>query len=175
MLKKIISGCQTGSDRAALDIAIERGIKHGGWCPKDRVAEDGIIAEKYCLIETESQNVEQRTRKNIEVSDGTLVFVPKLPLKIIDGTKLTIEYVQSLLKPLLIIDLSNCDKANKEFCLWLEENNISILNIAGPRESSVKGIYNKTYNKFGEILDFAMKIENTAILETIILNPSIIY
>jgi hypothetical protein len=162
MLKKIISGCQTGCDRAALDVAMERGIEHGGWCPKGRISEDGIIPEKYNLLETESHNVEQRTKKNIEESEGTLVFVPQLPLKITDGTRLTIEYAQSILRPLLIIDLSSCDKANKEFCLWLQENNISILNIGGPRESSAEGIYDKTYNKFGEMLDFIIKMRNAA-------------
>ncbi len=160
-LKKIISGGQTGADRAALDVAIKRGVEHGGWCPRGRIAEDGIIAEKYSMTETESQNVEQRTKKNIEEADGTLVFVPQFPLEITDGTKLTIEYAQFLLKPLLIIDLSSCDRANEEFCLWLQENNISILNVGGPRESSAEAIYDKIHNKFGEMLDFTIKIGNT--------------
>jgi hypothetical protein len=57
MLKKIISGGQTGSDRAALDIAIVMGMEHGGWCPQNRIAEDGVIPERYSLFETESQNL----------------------------------------------------------------------------------------------------------------------
>jgi hypothetical protein len=154
LLKKIISGGQTGSDRAALDIAIKEGIKHGGWCPKSRIAEDGTIEKKYHLIEIASENVEQRTKKNIKESDGTLVFVPRLPLDITDGTRLTIEYTQAILKPLFIVDLSNCKKINEEFYSWLKKNNISILNVAGPRESSAKGIYHKTYDKFGEMIDW---------------------
>jgi hypothetical protein len=161
LLKKIISGGQTGSDRAALDIAIKIGIKHGGWCPKGRSAEDGVIAKKYHLIETISENTEQRTKKNIETSDATLVFVPQLPLEITDGTKLTIEYAQALLKPLFIVDLSNCKKINEEFYSWLKENNISILNIAGPRESNAEGIYRKTYDKFGEMIHFAITMTQT--------------
>jgi hypothetical protein len=162
MLKKIISGGQTGCDQAALDVAIKRAIEHGGWCPKGRISEYGIIPEKYNLLETESHEVEQRTRRNIEESDGTLVFVPQLPLEIKDGTRLTIEYAQSLLKPLLIINLSNCDKANEEFDSWLRKHNISIVNVGGPRQSSAEEIYDKTYNKFGEMLDFAIERGNVA-------------
>jgi hypothetical protein len=161
LLKKIISGGQTGSDRAALDIAIKIGIKHGGWCPKGRSAEDGAIAKKYHLIETKSKNIAQRTKKNIKTSDATLVFVPQLPLEITDGTKLTIKYAQALLKPLFIVDLANCKKINEEFYSWLKKNNISILNVAGPRESSVEGIYQKTYDKFAEMMDFAIKMLRT--------------
>ncbi len=157
MLKEIISGGQTGSDRAALDIAIKRGIKHGGWCPKNRIAEDGAIEEKYCLIETESEDAAQRTQKNIQSSDGTLVFVPKLPLEIIDGTKLTIEYAQSLGKPLFIVDLSNDGEVNEKFSSWLKKNHISVLNVGGPRESGSIGIYDGTYNKFDNMIEFMMK------------------
>ena len=161
LLKKIISGGQTGSDRAALDIAIKIGIKHGGWCPKGRIAEDGAIAKKYHLIETKSENTEQRTKKNIEESDGTLVFVPRLPLDITDGTRLTIKYAQALLRPLFIVDLTNCKKINEKFYSWLKKHNISILNVAGPRESIVEGIYQKTYDKFAEMMDFAIKLLRT--------------
>jgi hypothetical protein len=70
MLKKIISGAQTGADRAALDWAIASGFAHGGWCPCERKAEDGVIDAKYQLQETVSDNYRQRTRYNVEDSDG---------------------------------------------------------------------------------------------------------
>src|SRR3990167_717761 len=75
MLKKIISGGQTGVDRAALDVSIKMGIPHGGWCPRGRAAEDGIIAEHYNLIETNSGDPSERTKLNIQDSDGTLILV----------------------------------------------------------------------------------------------------
>jgi hypothetical protein len=73
-LIKIISGGQTGADRGALDAAIARGVSHGGWCPKGRRAEDGVISERYRLIETASHAYEHRTVANIENSDATLII-----------------------------------------------------------------------------------------------------
>ena len=83
---KIISGGQTGADRAALDFAIDHGIEHGGWCPKGRWAEDGAIAERYPLKETPSADVAQRTEWNARDSDGTLVITEGAPVA---GTALT--------------------------------------------------------------------------------------
>src|ERR1019366_2064013 len=71
---KIISGGQTGADRAALDWAIKNGILHGGWCPKGRRAEDGPIDARYQLKETPSSDPVQRTEWNARDSDGTVIF-----------------------------------------------------------------------------------------------------
>ena len=91
-LLKIISGGQTGGDRAALDAAIEMKIPYGGWCPKGRLAELGTtIPTKYILQETTSATFEERTKLNIRDSDGTLILVPETPIKVTDGTILTIE------------------------------------------------------------------------------------
>ena len=73
MIRKIVSGGQTGADRAALDWAIEHGIPHGGWCPAGRRAEDGVIAARYHLLKTPKHDYEQRTRWNVRDSDATLV------------------------------------------------------------------------------------------------------
>ena len=73
-LERIVSGGQTGADRAALDIAIRHGITHGGWCPKGRRAEDGPISCQYALTETPSEQYIQRTEWNVRDSDGTVVF-----------------------------------------------------------------------------------------------------
>src|SRR5262249_12810207 len=80
MIKKIISSAQTGADRAALDTAIKLNLPHGGWCPRGRFAEDGIIADFYALTETPSADSAQRTVWNVRDSDATVIFSisPKL-------------------------------------------------------------------------------------------------
>src|SRR3954462_12829698 len=70
----IVSGGQTGADRAALDWAIANGIRHGGWCPRGRLAEDGVIPDFYKLRETVSTEYAVRTERNICDSDGTVIF-----------------------------------------------------------------------------------------------------
>jgi hypothetical protein len=74
MPPKIVSGGQTGADRAALDWAIFHDLPHGGWCPKGRKAEDGVIPDQYQLTETSSASYPQRTQWNVRDSDGTVIF-----------------------------------------------------------------------------------------------------
>ena len=150
-----MSGGQTGVDRAALDAAILLDIEYGGWCPKGRLDEHGTIPTKYKNLEeiagefkTEKENYDARTRANIKGSKGTLIIVPKLsfPEKIKDGTKLTIEEAQRLKKPNLIVNLSNPIHVNAQLIVdWIEKNEISILNIGGPRESTCPGIYQASF------------------------------
>lgn len=146
MIEKIISGGQTGVDRAALDAAIKLNIPHGGWCPKGRLAElETTIPKKYLLKETATSDFSERTKLNIQDSDGTLIFVPSLPLpaSINDGTKLTEQEALARKKPHLIIDLSK--EINIHLITeWIKTQEIKILNIAGPRESLSPGIYQKT-------------------------------
>jgi hypothetical protein len=159
MIEKIISGGQTGVDMAALDIAIMFGIPHGGWCPKGRIQEKGsTIPQEYKLTEitgnfkTEKENYNARTKKNIETADGTLIFIPKIPLpsQIKDGTLLTIkeaEYQAKLLhkaKPLLINLSSDSSENIQIISNWIKKEKIKTLNIAGPRESTCPGIYQLT-------------------------------
>ncbi|WP_019216466.1 YpsA SLOG family protein, partial [Legionella tunisiensis] len=115
MLEKIVSGGQTGVDRAALDVAIDWNILYGGWCPKGRLDENGTIPKKYQYLKeleenylNDKENFDARTKKNIQDSDGTLILVPSLPLPetIKDGTLLTIEIVNSSKKPSFLVDLS---------------------------------------------------------------------
>src|SRR5262245_2006637 len=103
MLKKIISGGQTGVDRAALDVALELGIPGGGWCPKGRRAEDGPIPDRYPLTETPSEHYPQRTEWNVRDADGTLVLIRGQPQR---GSALTIAVAERLAKPKLVVDLS---------------------------------------------------------------------
>src|SRR5437764_6276902 len=98
-VKKIISGGQTGADRAALDFAIAKKILHGGWCPRGRVAEDGTIPCRYHLTETPSADSAQRTEWNVRDSDGTVIF--SLAPKLSGGSKKTFECAQQYQKPCL--------------------------------------------------------------------------
>jgi hypothetical protein len=144
MIKQIISGGQTGVDQAALAVASELGLKVGGWCPNGGLDEKGnCILKRYpSMKQTKTINPEVRTKLNIETSDGTLIIVPSLPLpeKIKDGTLLTINHVKEKKKPYLIISLDQTDSI-EQFKNWLiEHNTISVLNVAGPRESNWPGI-----------------------------------
>jgi hypothetical protein len=136
-IERIISGGQSGVDRAALDVALERGVPCGGWCPQGRWAEDGAIDERYPLAETESDEPAARTRCNVRDADGTLLIVIGAPD---GGTALTQELADEMEKPLLLIDPRRDDAADVVRG-WLERSAISVLNVAGPRESEWPGIY----------------------------------
>src|SRR4051812_7853330 len=99
MFEKIISGGQTGADRAALDFALQRHIPHGGWCPKGRLAEDGGIPPRYQLRETPGPDSIQRTEWNVRDSDGTVIFSIKELLS--GGSKQTARLVARHRKPCL--------------------------------------------------------------------------
>jgi hypothetical protein len=141
ILEKIISGGQTGVDRAALDVALERAIPCGGWCPKGRRAEDGRIPDRYPLEEASSSEYPVRTRMNVEDADGTLIFTRGSPQ---GGTLLTLKLAKKLRKPYTLIDLSRGgDPA--AILSWLCQSRIRTLNVAGPRESEAPGIYNQVF------------------------------
>lgn len=137
LIQKIISGGQTGVDRAALDFALNKNIPCGGWCPKGRVAEDGPISPRYPLQETPSARYFQRTTWNVRDSSGTLLFSPGPPTL---GTAYTLAVAQRLGKPYLVMDCANpLDSSILQ--AWVQTHQISILNVAGPRESRHPGIY----------------------------------
>lgn len=135
----IVSGGQTGVDRAALDFALKHLIPCGGFCPKGRRAEDGRIPDHYPLTELPSPAYDERTRLNAEQSDGTLI-ISSLPLT--GGTLYTQECVQRAAKPLLIMHPETLEFEMMRD--WLQKHQIHVLNIAGPRESTEPGIYAKT-------------------------------
>jgi len=146
MLKKIISGGQTGADRAALDAAIRLGIPHGGWLPKGRLAEDGCLPEKYQLDEMPTDSYQKRTQKNVRESDGTLLISRGAPT---GGTDFTRVQVLRYGKQLLGIDLnnqSNLQDAASLVASWIELQRIEVLNVAGPRSSKDPCIYQDTLN-----------------------------
>ncbi|NUQ66419.1 MAG: hypothetical protein HUU20_28480 [Pirellulales bacterium] len=134
--KKIISGGQTGVDRAALDVAIELGIPHGGWCPRGRLAENGPIPPEYQLLETESSEYRVRTERNVLDSDGTLILYRG---QLTGGTELTSRLAVRYGKPRLAVNLDgDCDP--EEARRWLSDAGVCVLNVAGPRESQSRGI-----------------------------------
>ena len=138
MIKKIISGGQTGADRAALDFAIYHDIPHGGWCPKGRLAEDGIIEKRYRLTETSTKNYPQRTEKNVNDADGTVIFT--VSPKLTGGSKKTAELAIKHSKPWIHLRGGSCD-APEKLLAFIDKNNIKTLNVAGARDSKESDIY----------------------------------
>ncbi len=136
-ITKIISGGQTGVDRAALDVAIELELPCGGWCPRGRLAEDGTVPDRYPLQETRSAEYAERTERNVIDSDGTLIIATR-PLT--GGTALTVELAHRRDKPCFIVDLQDTPDVGT-IVTWLQHQQIETLNIAGPRESKHPGTY----------------------------------
>ncbi|HTS18420.1 MAG TPA: putative molybdenum carrier protein [Verrucomicrobiae bacterium] len=134
---KIVSGGQTGVDRAALDVAMALGLSCGGYCPKGRRAEDGRIPDRYPLQETPSPDYAQRTEWNVRDADGTLVLAMGVPT---GGTALTIDLARTLRRPLRVVDL-NLPADIDSVTAWITSNRIGTLNIAGPRASESPQIY----------------------------------
>lgn len=139
MLKKVISGGQTGVDRAGLDAAMKAGIPIGGYCPQGRLAEDGTIPGKYPLIELESPEAHYRTAQNVINSDGTLILNRG---NLTQGTRLTELFAVMNGKPRLVVQLdAETPISPSQVINWMDGQLISTLNIAGPRESKHNGIY----------------------------------
>jgi len=136
---KVVSGGQTGADRAGLDAAMEAGIPVGGYCPKGQLAEDGKVPKHYPLTELTKGGYPARTEKNVVESDGTLILNIG---KITGGTKLTVECAKKHSKPFLVVQLDSAITADSTL-RWLESNNIHVLNVAGPRESKCPGLHTK--------------------------------
>lgn len=138
MLRKIVSGGQTGVDRGALDAALEAGFPCGGWCPKGRKAEDGGIPDRYPLTELPGADYRQRTRQNVVDSDGTLVVCLGEPS---GGTLETVRFARHLGKPLLVVVGAQtvAPALARRAADFVAANSIAVLNVAGPRESGWPG------------------------------------
>ena len=147
---KIVSGGQTGADRAALDQAIANSVSHAGWCPKRRKAEDGIIASCYNLTETPSSEYSERTQWNVHDSDGTVIF--SMSEEFFAGTLLTVELAEQYEKPYIHLckKLINVNTINR-FQLFLLKFGIVNLNVGGSRASDEPEVYQFVM----EILDHA--------------------
>jgi len=159
---KIISGGQTGVDRAALDAAMEKGMEVGGWCPRDRRSEEGAIPVHYPLKETAARSYAVRTERNVMDSDGTLILVLN---EISSGTRLTVDAARAQGKPLKIEHLANpvsggllmAENSSAEqadsVVDWIQCHKIRVLNVAGPRGSSSPEIYPKARAFMELVLD----------------------
>lgn len=131
---KIISGGQTGVDRAALDVALKHRIDSGGWCPAGRLDEFGKIPDRYPLQELQSGGFTERTLQNVKDSDGTVVIYPG---KLLGGTEQTVRFCVELNRSHQLINASeiSAESAAKLIGDFVRRNNIGILNIAGPRQT----------------------------------------
>ena len=129
---KIVAGGQIGVDRAALEWALANGIPHGGWCPKGRKAEDGVIPPQFQLRETGSDNYSIRTRRNVRDSGGTVIFSERAELT--GGTKETAAFAKAIGKPLLqLVSSADINESATQLHSFLKEHGIVVLNVAGPR------------------------------------------
>lgn len=142
MISKIVSGAQTGVDRAALDVALELSVPCGGWCPRGRRAEDGLLPPRYVLQETPLADYAQRTEWNVRDSDGTLILYEGT---MSGGTALTADLAARYRKACLAVDLGQ-EVPVEWVASWLWERGIQVLNVAGPRESQSPGIYERARN-----------------------------
>ncbi len=131
---KIISGGQVGADRAGLDFAMRYNLEMGGWCPKGRLAEDGMVPDVYPLQETPHPNYPERTEWNVRDSDGTVIFTKT---KMGRGSALTVRLCQKLEKPYLVITPDQqLFEAVAHFLAFLSKHKIKTLNVAGSREDA---------------------------------------
>ena len=133
LIAKIVSGAQTGADRAGLDWAIGNSVPHGGWCPKGRLAEDGPIDTRYNLQETPSSNYPQRTEWNARDSDGTVVF--SIGPVLSGGSRKTVVLAQKHRKPVIHISRAATADPTTALLQFVRSHGIRILNVAGPRAS----------------------------------------
>ncbi|MEO8044674.1 MAG: putative molybdenum carrier protein [Spartobacteria bacterium] len=131
---KIISGGQTGVDRAALDVALSLGLSCGGWCPAGRFDENGVIPPHYPLEELPAGGYLERTARNVSEADGTIIFYTG---SLQGGTKATADFCSAQRKPSLLIDASaiDSDRAADLLAEFVREHRLEVLNVAGPRAS----------------------------------------
>ncbi len=147
-IERIVSGGQTGVDRAALDVAIELDIPHGGWCPRGRRAEDGVIPECYQVREHPSEYYADRTRQNVLDADGTLVLYGD---RLEGGTLMTAKFAEAQGKAVYRVRLSG--RISYVACIeWFEAEKIRVLNVAGPRASKDPHIYTKALRYLRQLL-----------------------
>ena len=151
-VRQIVSGGQTGVDRAGLDAALDAGLPIGGWCPRGRRSEKGLIPKRYPLKETAARSYAVRTEWNVRDSDGTLIVVLDT---VGGGTQLTLDLAREQQKPAKVVHLHPARSPNlftdenslneqiESVVQWLRDHRIRVLNVAGPRGSSHRDVYSE--------------------------------
>ena len=149
---KIISGGQTGVDRAALDVALRHGIESGGWCATGRLDEFGRIPDRYPVKELENGGFTERTLQNVKDSDGTVIIYPR---KLSGGTKQTLHFCVEQRRPHELIAATNVstEKAAQLIADFVRERKVDILNVAGPRQSEWPEGYDYAFRALEIFLD----------------------
>lgn len=152
MIEKIVSGGQTGADRAGLDAAMACGVPHGGWCPKDRAAEDGRIPEIYELRETAEELLEIRTERNVVESDGTVIFTAG---DLTGGSLKTAEFARAHGRPWVHVDLTGVtdEEAVEVVRGVVAANGVRVLNVAGSRASEGPEVGRRTFEVVRRVLE----------------------
>jgi hypothetical protein len=156
-LKKIVSGGQTGVDRAALDAALAVNFPCGGWVTADRMAEDGVIADRYRVVALPKGGYRQRTRLNVSDSDGTAILYDET-LK--GGTRLTRNLCALLKRPYFLINAADTPEpivGAEKIARFIEENTIETLNVAGPRLSGWAAGYRFALDVIGRVIGIAVR------------------
>jgi hypothetical protein len=151
MIDKVISGGQTGADRAALDAALACGVPHGGWCPKGRLAEDGVIPDRYELTETEGSSYLARTERNVKRSDGTVILTME---GLTGGSARTADFARRHRKPFLHLELQDMSDAEAASLLanFAGTHDVRRLNVAGPSAGSEPAIYARVLSVMCRVL-----------------------
>ncbi|MEE8093960.1 MAG: putative molybdenum carrier protein [Gammaproteobacteria bacterium] len=147
----IVSGGQTGVDQGALDAASDRGVSCGGWCPEGRRSEAGMIPARYPVRELAGSGYSERTRQNVVDSDGTAIIFNAL---LEGGTRLTAEYCEQERRPHVLIDAATLSRAESVEVLgsFIRDNDIDVLNVAGPRASKWPDAHAVTHALLTELL-----------------------
>jgi Circularly permutated YpsA SLOG family len=158
MISKIISGGQTGADQAALDVAIELGILHGGWVPKGRRTERGPLPAKYQLKEMSTDSYPKRTEQNVMHSDGTLIISHG---ELTGGSEYTKQLAEKHDKPWVHVDAKkvSVEAAVQLIRAWINGSQIKVLNVAGPRASKDPQIYATTKKILKAVLTVAQSLK----------------
>jgi hypothetical protein len=157
---KIISGGQTGVDRAALDVALKHGIECGGWCPAGRLDEFGRIPDQYPLQALDAGGFTERTLQNVKDSDGTIIIYP---CTLGGGTEQTVRFCQELQRPYQLIDAAkiSAEDAAKLIADFVRDHEIDLLNVAGPRQSEWPEGYGCAFRALDEFLRRSAQVDRS--------------
>jgi Circularly permutated YpsA SLOG family/A-macroglobulin receptor binding domain len=141
---KIISGGQTGVDRAALDAAMKHGFECGGWCPAGRLDEFGRIPDRYSVKELKHGSLTERTLQNVKDSDGTVIIYFE---RLYGGTEQTVRFCVEQKRPYRLIDgaMISAERAAELIAEFVREEKVTTLNVAGPRQSEWPDAYDYTF------------------------------